>query len=134
MTIKVGSGGSALPKLAPDLTWPTDMENNVGYERISGIDGSAGLVTALSLTGKFMISLLQFTSILTESITYKLTIDGVVIWNGAAATGTVKKLLGSKSGPNEVSNSIQCDASLLLEVQTTTDTNVVLDYLVRPIL
>ena len=126
-----------IPALSPDLTYPGDrfQLNTQTYKQISNIDASAGLTTALSLTGgRFAVSLLQFATLSLENITIKLTIDGVVIWNSTyLAANVTQTLLGtfSASGQPEL---IQCNDSFLLEVQTTADTDIALRYLARPIL
>ena len=140
MTIKTSSlGGGALPSLTPDLTYPGDRVNlNIRtYKRIAGINASLGLTTALSLSGKFAISLLRFENILEELMTVKLTVDGVVIWNDSFdSIGSISSqyLLGNASAGEGVSETIQCNTSFLLEIQTATDTDINLDYMARPIL
>ena len=131
-------GGGALPSLAPDLTYPGDRLslNLKTYKEITGINASLGLTTALSLSGKFAISLLRFKDISTGLMTIKLTVDGVVIWNDSfTGTGTNSQyLLGNTSGGAGVSETIQCNTSFLLEIQTATDPSVDLYYMARPIL
>ena len=132
-----GGGGSGV-QLAPDLTFPSSINSAAGSITITAIDGSSGLVTALSLSGKFIIDLLKLEDLIVEAITVKLTIDGVVIWNDSfTPTNTDLILLGSDSltgsGISSAS-SIACNASLLLELQTATDTDVDLTYLARPVL
>jgi len=128
-----------LPNLAPDLTWPNDKTSGFGHKTITGINGSAGLVTALSLTGRWLINALSFENMLAESYTVKLTVDGVVIWNAAEVVSgvTTMPLYGvyatSLSNANNEPGFI-CNASLLLEIQSTTDNNISLLYLARPIL
>jgi exopolysaccharide biosynthesis protein len=137
MTIKLNtkSGGGAL-RLAPDLSaiGNYDSGNNV-FTVISGIDASAGLTTALSLTGRFAVDWLRFDFLTAESNTFKLTIDGVVIFNETVLTPTAQSIigqLGSSTSINDGSYLVQ--DSLLLEVQTTTDNSIELQYLARPIL
>jgi len=129
-------GGGGLPKLAPDLTFPSSLFSNTGYSKISGINAVGSLTTALSLTGKFAIDLLQFENITPETMTVKLTVDSVVIWNDSFSASSLIRLIGSRTGAsNDVpATSISCDTSLLLELQTTADASVDLTYLVRPIL
>jgi len=130
-------GGGGLTRLAPDLTWPSSKQSaTVTYERITGINAQGSLTTALLLTGKFSISYLFISGWTAEAVTIKLTIDGEVIWNDSfSATLTSENLLGQLSsaglGPQEV---ISCDSSLLLEIQTATDTSITLDHTTRPIL
>ena len=131
-----GSGG--LPQLAPDLTYPGDRVNlNIRtYKRIAGIDATSGLTTALSLSGKFAISLLRFSSTSVELMTVKLTVDGVVIWNDSftSSASSGPYLLGNVAAGQAVSETMQCNTSFLLEIQTATDTSINLYYMARPIL
>tara|TARA_R110000787_G_scaffold174803_1_gene287353 strand:+ start:34 stop:450 length:417 start_codon:yes stop_codon:yes gene_type:complete len=130
------TGGAT--KLAPDLTYPAGKAGGNNLKDISGIDASSGLTTVLSLTGKFAISYIAFTNQTTELNTYKLTIDGVVVWsNTHTATTATDVFLGSvtQTGSSWVSDTIiTCEQTFLLEVQTATDTSINLQYLARPIL
>ncbi len=138
MTIKLSSkGGGGLPKLAPNLTFPSSLSGTSGHSVITGINAVGSLTTALSLTGKFMIDLLRFDGLLAESMIFKLTVDGVVIWNDTFTPASNLLLIGNDNTAGIASagmSPIQCDSSLLLEVQTTTDTSINLYYLARPIL
>ena len=125
-----GDGGS-LPRLAPDLSYPENLVIGVNYTRISGLDPTVGLITALSLTGKHSVEKLAFT-LSQEPITIKLTVDGIVIWNSSfSAPANFLHLIGYV---NSYTAPFQCESSLLLEIQTTADSTVTLDYLARPIL
>lgn len=129
-----GLVGSQLPKLDVDLTFPSDLLDQAAYKQIDGIDASSGLTTALSLTGKFAIAHLSFINMLAESQTFKLTIDGVVIMNDTFVGQADQLIVGDASNTTRDNIIIQCDESLLLEVQTTTDTSITLNYVARPIL
>lgn len=137
MTIKASSlGGGGLPRLAPDLTFPSTRLDGAGYARVT-INPVGSLTTALSLSGKFAIERLEFAQLLSEAVTIKLTIDGVVIWNDSFTSPTANTvyLLGQGIATSVTSpSSIQCNSSLLLELQTTTDIAVNLQYIARPIL
>ena len=131
------AGGGGLPRLAPDLTFPSDKNGQQNTKVINGIDGSAELATALSLTGKFIISSITLSNFTAESSTVKLTVDGVVIWNDTytTATGPSNFLSGPLGATSTYQDSeIQCNTSFLLEIATTTDTSVDLIYVARPIL
>ena len=133
------AGGGGLPQLAPDLTFPSSLTTTSGYKTISGINAAGSLTTALSLTGKFYVNALRLEQLTTETITVKLTIDGVIIWNDTfAAPSSIIKLFGrtgvDATNTNEIVESVQCNSSFLLELQTLTDTSVTLKYLARPIL
>lgn len=127
------AGGGGLIKLAPNLTYPGDLSAGSSITQIS-LNPSTGLITALSLTGKFAIDTLSFTTMIAETVTVKLTIDGVVIWNDTFTSGTsVQPLVQGNAayGPSPI---ITCDSSFLLEMQTATDTAVTFTYRARPIL
>ena len=132
MTIKTSSlgGGGALPRLAPDLTFPSD-KSGISVPALVVVPVTPGvLTTTFSLTGKFDVGLLTYGSLVAEAMTHKLTIDGVVIWNDVGSSNTSETLLDG----NTYSEHIQCNSSLLLEINTLTDASVTLNYLARPIL
>ena len=132
MTIKTSSlgGGGALPRLAPDLTFPSD-KSGISVPALVVVPVTPGvLTTTLSLTGKFDVGLLTYSSLVAEAMTHKLTIDGVVIWNDVGSSNTSETLLDG----NTYAEHIQCNSSLLLEINTLTDASVTLNYLARPIL
>ena len=131
MTIKLSSkGGGGTPKLATELTYPSSI-GTAHYKQIVGINATAGLTTALSLSGRFFIELIQFINLTAETITVKLTVDGVTIWNDTFTSGTSLPLIGNTSVG---SNAVKCDSTFLLEIQTATDTSIDLRYIARPIL
>ena len=142
MTITTSSlGGGGLPRLAPDLTFPSGLTGSTTQTiyQISGIDASAGLTTAINLSGKWEVSAAAFRNLTAESSTFKLTVDGVVIWNAAKVTGTAQVLLGGalNSADTDVNNydtPIQCNTSFLLEIQTTSDNSISFEWMGRPIL
>jgi hypothetical protein len=134
MTIKISSlgGGGGLPRLAPDLLWPSRKFAStaaVVFERLTGIDGTTGgLVTVLSLTGKYAINYATFSAnLINESITLKLTIDGVVEWNDTF-------VVGSTAFAVFVDERYECKSTFLLEITTITANNIQFDYVARPIL
>lgn len=138
MTIEVGGAAGGLPKLAPDLTYPSNKSSNKNYVYISGINAVGSLTTALSLTGKFSVSYLALGSVAAETITVKLTVDGVVIWNDTYAnTATaINNFIGTFENLSDgaAEQAIQCESSFLLELQTTADTSVNVLYVAREIL
>jgi hypothetical protein len=132
------SGGGGLSKLAEDLTFPSSLSNNNGYTTIA-LNPQGSLTTALSLTGKYAISALRFDNMTAETVTVKLTVDGDVVWNDTFSLGgTSLRLLGftgvDATAKNEIPFSVFCGASLLLELETLTDTVVTFYYSARPIL
>lgn len=136
MTIKVGGGGG-IPELAPDLTFPSDTQNGLKTTKsVTGIDASSGLTTVLSATGKFILRHLIFTELTNaDTMTFKMTIDGEVIMNdvGFSQSGTTLSIISpalTTDGPNE---EYVVNDSILVEMQTTTDTGFNMSYLLRPI-
>ncbi|MCP4395676.1 MAG: hypothetical protein GY804_15620 [Alphaproteobacteria bacterium] len=137
MTIKLddfSSGGSTL-KLKENLTYPSTITGDIQTVVVSNTN--LGLTTALSLVGKFSISLLNVLGITqTDTLTVKLTVDGDVIWNDDSTVQSTNRALWTG---NETDNHLQarspfgCDETLLLEVQTSTDSSVSLEYILEPI-
>lgn len=137
MTIKMsGLSNGALPMLAADANQPTNGYSTAST--VSGIDASAGLTTALSLSGKYAIRLLQFEDLTNEACTIKLTIDGDVLFDRTSTFGAACTIIG-KTQPDGVGHfqaeeAYACNSSLLLEIETATDTSISLRYIVRKIL
>lgn len=128
------TSGGGLPVLAPDLSFPDDKAGStVTRKQITGINAVGALTTAVSLIGKFVISHIDFLNLTTESMTIKLTIDGFVIWDSTFVVGSSEILFGATSVV-AIPEFMQCNTSFLLEIQTTSDTDVRLEYLARPIL
>lgn len=130
-----GGGGGAGFKLAPDLTFPSDkFSGQHTYKQIYPINAVGSLTTALSLTGKWAVSWLKFGATTSETMTIKLTIDGVVIWNDTFVnTGVDMDLIGFDLNSTDPII-VVCDSTFLLEVQTTTDADIALSYVARPLL
>ncbi len=123
------SNSGGLKKLAPDLTRPSDIGGD-SYVTITGVDTSAGLTEVLGLSGKFDVNILKLTGMLDGTVTVKLTVDGVVIWNDTFPPNTNIHLVGQALAYAE---SFQCESSLSLEVHHPTDSSINLLYSVRPL-
>lgn len=132
----LNAGGAGF-KLAPDLDFPSRLVGKNGVEVVT-IDPSAGLATALSLTGKWAVSYLVFSGLTAETVTVELTVDGVTVWNSTFTTSdTALSLLGYTGSTTTGSINdaiITCDTSLVLRISTATDNSVNFIYLARPIL
>lgn len=129
------TGGGSLPRLAEDLTFTSDLLAGEGYKQITGIDGTLGYTAALSLTGKFSISFLMLTGFTSGTLDIRLTIDGEVIWDSNYLSATDVYLLGSISSTSQVASDspIKCNSSFLLEISTSVDSTIGLNYLARPL-
>lgn len=130
-------GGSV--QLAPDLTYPADKNPIPANKVITGIDGSSGFTPALSLTGRFVINQLSFSDMAIEVMSVRMTVDGVIIWNDSFTPGGTKYSLFNDYGSAAAIETgsepgFTCNQSMLLEIQTTADTDVTLTYIARPIL
>ena len=124
---------SPLPSLAPDLTLPaTSNSINNMLTNITGINPSAGLTTVLSITGtKGYIPFLSLYNLTSENYTIKLTIDGVVIWNDVKNVGSaITQFIGNGTTLDVA----PFNDSFLFEVQSTTDTSISCQFLMRKIL
>jgi len=130
------TAGDVLPRLAPDSTWPSSLSGSTGYVEVTGINAVGSLTTALSLTGKYAIDYLRFDNLASESMTFKLTVDGVVIWNDTFTPSSTLRLFGLSNvgATGNIPSRMLCEDSFLMEVQTTADTSVHFYYVARPVL
>jgi len=129
---KLINGGN-LPRLAPDLTLPATSSGASMVTSITGIDPSAGLTTVLSITStKGYIPYLVLSNLASENYTIKLTIDGDVIWNGVKAVSAANIILIGGSSTSILGfDPFPFNTSFLLEVQSTTDTDISCGFLMR---
>lgn len=129
------SSTALLPELAAS-NFTNRSSSSATYDRVTSIDGSSGLVTALSLTGRFSVSYLSFVNVTNEAVTVKLTIDGSTVFNGSqtVSANVFAVIGGDASGALPTDSSYLVRTSLLLEISTATDTDVILNYTARPIL
>ena len=129
--------GGGLYKLAPDLDRIADQSSSSsGYKQIIGIDATAGLTTAISLSGKWLLTAAIFDSTLAEAMTVKITIDGVVTINSSftAATSGIAIIGLNQSISNPFNDAyMYCEETLLIELETTSDNSVAFRYTARPI-
>ena len=122
--------------LAQDLNYISNKLNATSnYTRITGIDPSSGYTTALSLSGKFLVSFIRLSTLSsTGLIEIKLTVDGELKWDSSiSSTSSSLSILGDTSSGNP-SEEIRCKSSFILEVMKTDENDISLDYLARPIL
>ncbi|MGJ8682178.1 hypothetical protein [Paraglaciecola sp.] len=118
-------------KLAPHLTYPEDKWLT-GSTRLAkrNVNAFGSVTNILSLTGRHKISYLEIEN-LNGGVEIKLTVDGIIIWNGQLSeSGTRHNLFGGNNQPPEF---FIVEDSLLLDVQTNTDPDFNLYYLARPI-
>ena len=142
MTIEVGKSGGGLPKLAPDLSYLSNLTSSHHPWTEVIINPVGALTTALNLTGKFMLISMGFSGVDAETVTVKMTKDGVVIINDTfTCSGSGIVVINSVNGFTHAGGLIPlggmpfvCDSSFLLQIQTTSDSAVTFRYNVRPIL
>lgn len=132
MTIEVGGVAGALPRLAPDLLYPSEKAGStITYKRTSDTNCMGALTTLLSLPGKHMIGQLIIENLTAETVTFKVTTDDGVIWNDTFTCGTSESLISPFS--TTPLPEIYEATNFLLEVQTLTDTSIRAQYLSRPV-
>lgn len=133
------SGGAGF-QLAPDVGGLVNAPN--GLHSVV-VDASTGLTTALSLTGKYAISSIFLSSLVSGQYRIKLTIDDVVIYDDTSSSGDYFAILGMyRHGASSILEygstylPVICESSMLLEVDSsaTSDTTVYVNYCARPIL
>jgi hypothetical protein len=128
-------GGSALPKLAPDLTWPDDSGTAGSIVSLNGVNVQGSLQTALLAEGTFSFDYLRISANTIELTTVKLTIDGEVIWNSVDFTPGSQIFLYNADGTGALAGEggKLVEETFLLEMETLTDTSININYILRPI-
>lgn len=127
MTILESSltGGGSLVQLAPDLL---ALERRSGgginsYE-IDTVAMTAGVEGAvLTLTGKYAVSYLDLRSLVSESMTCRMVVDSVEIWDSTITTSTNWSIYNTITDQNFLP-AFEVKASLVLYLTTTTDTSI----------
>ena len=93
------------------------------------------LIVSQSRSQAIVVPTLVFVNCLNENMTVRLTVDGTIIYNDTVTvTNNQIHVLGALSAG--IQNDVQFWArqSLLLEINTTTDTAVSIAYVARPVL
>lgn len=139
----IGGGSGAGVTLAPDLNY---ISNNASqatpYQVITGIDGTSGPATALSLSGRFIVPLMAFNNMSDGDVDISLTVDGTQIINdsftlsGGTADQIASIIGGIGSNTNQqgfASPEFLVQDSLLLTISHTVDVSIQLAFIARPI-
>lgn len=139
MTIEVGSsGGSSALEFAPEAITAGEAMNNTTSITIAVTPGSYS--TLLTATGKFNLNFISVSGVAVENHRIRLTADGVVVWNTgdlAITTGSMILFGGNSTVGFNIGAVVEnrlIKTSILLEIQTTADTSVNLNYRLRPVL
>jgi hypothetical protein len=130
-------GGGALVKLAPDLTYPADKVGATNNYKNNTVSVTAGVSsTTLTLTGKYAVNRLWYSALISETNTYYMEVDGVIIFNDVGAAGTSFSLYGFEgSSANSFSSlPFEVNEELILKITTVSDTSVDINYDARKIL
>lgn len=136
-------GGSPLPEMAADLNYISNLiAPNVfttPYLQTGSLDGTSGFVTAISLTGRFSFSALQILNNLSEVFDIRLTIDGDLKWDSSHNFLDETNILGAigvaiNNATMSYTEPYLVKETLLLEVQSATDTAFNFNFVARPIL
>jgi len=126
-------GGGGLYQLAPEL----DRLGGASNAKFVVINAVGSLTTVINLTGKWMLTAGMFENVAAEIMTLKVTVDGIVIFNSTfTADNSAIAVIGCQLSFNTSINDtyIYCRESLLIELQTTSDSSVQFAYVARPIL
>ena len=122
-------------QLAPDLTMLEDKVSVAMYTTLTGIVMVAGVEKEiLTMTGKFAVSYLELRALLLESMTIRMEIDGVEIWDSTRIMTSSNFPLWSVLADQNQLGAFQVGSSLKLFLTTTTDTDVDLFYTARKVL
>ncbi len=138
MTVKTSSfGGGALPRLAPDLTFPADKASaGQGYISLT-VPVVAGVeTTTLNLSGKWAVYRVWYTGLVAEVMHHYMENDTAIIWDDDGAAGSTFSLYGFEgSSSNSFGGSgFEVKTDLTLKITTITDTSVTINIDARPIL
>lgn len=133
VTLQSLVGGGGRPRLAPELSYPSALSPGNLYKQVT-INPAGVLTTALSLTGKWQIGLMEFGNLTAETVTVKMSVDGVLIWDSTFTCSISIPLNGRITNNQPMASDFECQSSLLLELRTATDTSVTFSYQARPIL
>ena len=127
------TGGGGIPKLAPDLDLPSRLTESSNGQETVNVDPSGVLTTVLSLSGKFAIYYMQFQGLpTTENVVIKVTVDGTVIHNDTYTPAVATLRLYANASAVGLPG-FACGSTLLVEVQTITDTSVDFFWVARAI-
>lgn len=126
-----------IQKYAVNLDYPSSKATGVNFSQVTGVNASAGLTTLLSVTGqKGVVTFARIQNLTAETITIKLTVDSVVVWNDTYTAEAIELLIGNNSATAYSPPDTPCffNDSFLLQLQTASDTSVDFDYKYRPLL
>lgn len=123
------SGGGGVPRLEPDLNFPSVKDAlNINKRAVISVSGGVPSVF-FSLVGKFAIPYIRGIT-MTDCTNVKLTVDGEVIWNDAVTAGNNNNFLGS-GGITDIP--ISCNDTAELEATFSTAGNREFNFVARPI-
>jgi hypothetical protein len=130
MTINTSNfgGDNALIRLSPDLLAlerrvnSTVMHEEVTLTMVAGVENAI-----LTLTGKHAVSCLELSSLVAESMTVRLVVDTVEIWDATVTVAGTEWSLYNELAEQNILPAFQVTSSLVLYLTTTTDLSVKLD-------
>tara|TARA_R110000850_G_scaffold154536_3_gene277992 strand:+ start:7400 stop:7810 length:411 start_codon:yes stop_codon:yes gene_type:complete len=126
MTINTANfgGDNALIRLAPDLLNLEQRLSSTAMYKRETVTMVAGVESAiLTLTGKYAVAFLELRELVSESMTARMVVDGVEIWDSTITTGSAWALYNELSNQNFLPP-FQAASTLTLYLTTTTDTSV----------
>ena len=119
-----GSGG-VLIQLAPDLLALERRGQQLNYESNTSIVMVAGVENEiLTLTGKYAVSFLELRSLVLESMTVRMEVNGTPIWNSTKTLTASNWSLHNALIDQNFLPAFQVNSSLSLFLTTTSDTSI----------
>jgi hypothetical protein len=108
-------------QLAPDLL--ALERRSVMYETdtvamVAGVESAV-----LTLSDKYAVNYLELRGLIAESMTVRMEVDSVEIWNSTITTGSTWSLYNTLADQNFLP-AFQVNSSLVLYLTTTTDTSI----------
>jgi len=112
-------------QLAPDLlALERRAANGINMYEIDTVAMVAGVESAvLTLSGKYTVNYLELRSLIAESMTVRMVLDSIEIYDSTITTGSVWSIYNSLANQN-AAPAFQVGSSLVVYLTTTTDTSI----------
>lgn len=124
----------SVPKLAPNLSWPSTPGNGLDYEQINETFTAGVLSEILNRNGRFALSHLIVKNQTAETTTIVLTIDSVEVMSDIDfASFASTQLIGGGAAADKNNTAFLVEENITLEIKKATDTDVDIELVLTPI-